>query len=86
VSEVAAAGRWVSEVFEPAVAAIPPELRGKRAAAEVFHEVLQHRSSLAEETKGDVDLATAISSYVETVLRPAPDERTAIVQNEAAAD
>jgi hypothetical protein len=86
VSEVAAAGRWLSEVFEPAVAAIPPELRGKRAAAEVFHELLEHRSSLEDEMDGNVDLGAAISSYVENVLRPAPDERTAIVQKEAAAE
>jgi hypothetical protein len=80
VSETAAAGRWLSEVFEPAVTAIPPELRGRRAAAEVFHELLEHRSALAAERDGDVDLQTAITSYIDTVLRPSPDERTAIVR------
>jgi Domain of unknown function (DUF4032) len=83
VSAVAAAGRWLSEVFEPAVAAIPAELRGKRAAAEVFHELLEHRSALVDAGDGNVDLPTAISSYVENVLAPAPDERTAIVRDES---
>jgi hypothetical protein len=82
VSEVAAAGRWLSEVFEPAVAAIPSELRGKRAAAEVFLELLEHRSALVEDGGGDVELQTAIASYVEHVLAPAPDERAAIVRDE----
>ena len=43
VSDAAAAGRWLSEVFEPAIAAVPAELRGRRAAAELFHELLEHR-------------------------------------------
>jgi Domain of unknown function (DUF4032)/Lipopolysaccharide kinase (Kdo/WaaP) family len=84
VSEAAAAGRWLSEVFEPAVAAIPPELRGKRAAAEVFHELLEHGSALAEQQgDGNVTLEAAIASYVDNVLRAAPDERAAIVRDEA---
>ena len=41
-------GLWLSEVFEPAIAAIPPELRGRRAAAEIFHELLEHRWFLSE--------------------------------------
>jgi hypothetical protein len=80
VSEAAAAGRWLSEIFEPAVAAIPPELHGKRAAAEIFHELLEHRSQLSD-GKRDVPLPEAIASYVENVLRAAPDERTAIVRD-----
>ena len=35
VPETVAVHRWLSEVFEPAVAAVPPELWGKRDAAEV---------------------------------------------------
>jgi hypothetical protein len=79
VSEAAAAGRWLSEVFEPAVAAIPAELHGKRAAAELFHELLDHRRVLSEEEGAEVPMASAIASYVD-VLRAAPDERTALVR------
>src|SRR4029077_2920534 len=43
ISDAAAAGRWLSEIFEPAIAALPPDLQGKRAAAEIFHELLEHR-------------------------------------------
>lgn len=75
VSEAAAAGRWLSEVFEPAIAAVPPELRGKRAAAELYHELLEHRWFLSERAGRDVGLAEATPAYVDQILRPAPDER-----------
>jgi Domain of unknown function (DUF4032)/Lipopolysaccharide kinase (Kdo/WaaP) family len=75
VSDTAAAGRWLSDVFEPAIAAVPPELRGRRAAAEIFHELLEHRWFLSERAGKDVGLAQTIPSYVEKVLRPAPDEK-----------
>jgi tRNA A-37 threonylcarbamoyl transferase component Bud32 len=75
ISEAAAAGRWLSEVFEPAIAAVPPELRGKRAAAELYHELLEHRWFLSERAGRDVGLARATASYVEQILRPAPDEK-----------
>jgi len=75
VSDAAAAGRWLSEVFEPAIAAVPAELRGRRAAAELFHELLEHRWFLSERARKDVGIDPAIADYVENVLRPAPDER-----------
>jgi hypothetical protein len=75
VSEAAAAGRWLSEVFEPAVAAVPGELRAKRAPAELFHELLEHRWFLSEQAGKDVGLDKTIPSYVEKVLRSAPDEK-----------
>jgi hypothetical protein len=80
VSEAAGAGRWLSEVFEPAVAAIPAELKGKRAAAELFHELLDHRWYLSERAGREVPMAEAVASYIDDVLRAAPDERTALLQ------
>ena len=67
--------QWLSEVFEPAVAVVPEELWGKREAAEVFHEILEHRWYLSEQEKKDVGILDAAESYVENVLRHAPDER-----------
>lgn len=75
VSDVAAAGRWVSEVFEPSIAAVPADLQGKRAPAEVFHELLEHRWFLSEQAGKDVGLDRTIPSYVEKVLRALPDEK-----------
>jgi tRNA A-37 threonylcarbamoyl transferase component Bud32 len=80
VSDTAAAGRWLSEVFEPSIAAIPAELRGRRAAAEIFHELLEHRWFLSEQAGKDVGLAETIPSYIEKVLRPAPDEKLPLAQ------
>lgn len=80
VSDTAAAGRWLSDVFEPSIAAIPPELRGRRAAAEIFHELLEHRWFLSEQAGKDVGLAETIPSYIEKVLRPAPDEKLPLAQ------
>jgi hypothetical protein len=80
VSDAALAGRWLSEVFEPTVAAIPVGLRGKRAAAELFHEVLEHRWFMSEQEGREVGLAEAIASYIEEVLPSAHDERTALLR------
>jgi hypothetical protein len=79
VSETATAGRWLSEVFEPAIAAIPPELHGKLAAAELFHELLEHRWFLSEREGKDVGMKAARQSYVDDVLRAAPEEKAALL-------
>jgi tRNA A-37 threonylcarbamoyl transferase component Bud32 len=79
ISDAAAAGRWLSEVFEPAIAAVPSELLGKREAAELFHELLEHRWFLSEEAGRDVGMTKAITSYVDDVLRPAADEKSPLV-------
>jgi hypothetical protein len=75
VSDTAAAGHWLAEVFEPAIAAVPSELRGRRDAAELFHELLEHRWFLSERAGRDVGMDRAIPSYIEQVLRPAADEK-----------
>ncbi len=80
VSDAAVAGRWLTEVFEPAVASVPGELRGKRAAAELYHELLDHRWHLSQVDGRDVPIDEAIASYLGTVLTELPDERTAIVR------
>jgi hypothetical protein len=78
VPETVAVHRWLSEVFEPSVAAIPAELWGKRDAAEVFHEVLEHRWFLSQQAGEDVGLMPAVDAYVDDVLRHAPDERAVL--------
>lgn len=76
VSETAAAGRWLADVFEPAIAAVPGELWPKRQAAELYHELLEHRWYLSEREGRDVGLDEATASYLDTVLRGLPDEKT----------
>ena len=78
LTDAAVAGRWVAEVFEPTIAAIPADLRAKRAAAEQFHEILEHRWFLSEQAGRDFGLDAAVRSYVDSVLRDAPDERVVL--------
>lgn len=75
VPESVAAYRWRADVFEPAVNAVPPELHGRRQAAELFHEILQHRWYMSEQQSTDAGLMAAVRSYIHDVLKDAPDER-----------
>jgi hypothetical protein len=81
MSDAAAAGRWLSEVFEPTIASVPPELQPKRAAAELFHEILEHRWFLSERAGNDVGMEAATTSYVHQVLRPAADEKVPLLDS-----
>jgi hypothetical protein len=73
VSEVVAANRWLEEVYDPVIAAIPDELRGRLPPAEVFSEVLEHRWYMSETAKRDVGTTAATHDYIEHVLPTAPD-------------
>jgi hypothetical protein len=63
--ESVAAFRWRAEIFEPVVAAMPPEALADHQAAEVFYEILEHRWRLSEREGSDVGLPAAVRSYVE---------------------
>jgi hypothetical protein len=84
VPETVAAYRWLTEVFEPTVAAIPDHLRGKLEPVEVFHEVLEHKWFQSEKVDLDVGIDEAVASYMRTVLPEAPDERLVIAEDEDA--
>ena len=81
ISDSALAGRWLNEVFEPAIASIPAELWGKREAAELYHELLEHRWYQSQRKGRDVGRDEALRSYVD-FLRSLPDERRAILTDE----
>ena len=72
VSETVAAHRWLEEVYDPVVAAIPAALRDRLAPPEVFHEVLEHRWYLSERAGHDVGTTAAARSYFDTVLPQVP--------------
>jgi hypothetical protein len=86
VSDAAVAGSWLTEIFEPTIAAVPAELWTKRAAAEVFHELLEHRWFLSEQANREISHAEAVPSYIENVLRAAPDERAVVIEPEPETD
>jgi Domain of unknown function (DUF4032)/Lipopolysaccharide kinase (Kdo/WaaP) family len=73
--EAVVAARWRGECFEPTVAAVPDELWGRLPAAEVFHQVLEHRWFLSERAGKDVGTPEAVRAYVESELPKKPAER-----------
>ncbi len=73
VSEVVAANRWLEEVYDPVIAAIPESLRGRLPPAEIFHEVLEHRWYMSEAAGRDVGTTAAARDYFEQVLPTAPE-------------
>jgi Domain of unknown function (DUF4032)/Lipopolysaccharide kinase (Kdo/WaaP) family len=73
VSEVVAANRWLEEVYDPVIAAIPQDLRGRLPPAEIFHEVLEHRWYMSEAASRDVGTTAAAKAYFEQVLPAAPE-------------
>jgi uncharacterized protein DUF4032/lipopolysaccharide kinase (Kdo/WaaP) family protein len=74
--ESVAAMRWLVEAFEPTVAEIPDDLRGKLEPVEVFHEIIQHKWFMSESAGRDVGVDEAMRSYLDSVLPTVPDERT----------
>jgi hypothetical protein len=78
VPDAVAAYRWLTRVYEPALARVPDDLRAKLHPAELFHEVLEHRWYLAEQRGRDVDTFEAVDDYVESELRTRTDEHTVL--------
>jgi hypothetical protein len=81
---------WLRDCYQPVVRAIPREMRGKLEAAEVFHEVLEHRWYLSQQAGEQVPLERAVQSYLGEVLVHKPDEAavlgSAVRPDQAAAD
>ena len=73
VPEAVAANRWLAEVYERVVDAIPEHLRNRLDAAEIFHEILEHRWYMSERAGRDVGTTAAARSYFERVLPQAPE-------------
>jgi hypothetical protein len=76
--ESVVASRWRQEVFEPTVAAVPEELWAALPAAELFHQVLEHRWFLSERARKDVGIEEAVRSYVASELPMRRPERVVL--------
>lgn len=68
------ANKWLTEIYEPIMAMIPPDARGKLEPAEVFHEILVHRWYLSERSGREVGIFDTARDYIATVLTTKPDE------------
>ncbi|MGH3734351.1 MAG: DUF4032 domain-containing protein [Micromonosporaceae bacterium] len=80
--EQAGAHRWLTQIFEPVVRAVPPELRGKLEPPEVFHQLLDHRWYLSEQASEDVGFTVALPSYLSSVLPQKPDEVAVLARDD----
>lgn len=69
------AHEWLTKVFEPTIAMIPREFRGKLASPQLFHEILEHRWFLSQGQGRDVPTQEAVDSYVDNYLRTRRDEK-----------
>jgi Domain of unknown function (DUF4032)/Lipopolysaccharide kinase (Kdo/WaaP) family len=86
LSESVAASRWRDEVFEPTIAAVPEDLWAALPAAEVFHQVLEHRWFLSERAGKDIGIDKAVESYIRSELPTLPAERVVLEASGAGAD
>jgi hypothetical protein len=74
VDEAVVAHQWLTECFQPVVTAVPPDLRGKRESAQIYHEVLDYRWYASQRENREVPLLEATHGYINDVLRRLPDE------------
>ncbi len=75
------AARWIAEVYEPMVAQVPEDLRGRLEPAELFHELLEHRYYLSEAAGYEVGNDTGLRSYLDSVLRFRPSEQALFLED-----
>ena len=64
--------RWLDQRFEPTIAAIPSPLIGKLQAAEIYHQLLEHRWYESERQQRDVSLDEAWPRTSPTCWRRLP--------------
>ncbi len=68
------AHRWLTEVFEPVTRMAPPDRRSPVEAAEIFHEILEHRWYLSEQAGEEVDTFEVARDYFRKELKVEPLE------------
>lgn len=83
MAENVVAVRWLDDRFEPLIAQVPVSLFEKLEAAEIYHQLLEHRWYLSESRGADVGLEEALQSYIIDVLVDAPDELNTTIETPA---
>jgi hypothetical protein len=75
IPRAVATARWLAEVYQPTIDAIPKDLRSHLEPAEIFHQLLEHRYLMAEQRGGEVRTSEALEDYLSSVLVSTPAER-----------
>lgn len=68
------AHHWLTQIYEPIVRMAPPDMRSPLAAAEVFHEILEHRWYLSEQSGHEIEIFDAARDYYRNQLKVEPAE------------
>ncbi len=74
--EALVAYRWLTERYEPTIAAVPDDLDHRLEPAELYHQILEHAWFLSERAGEDVGLPMATRSFVSEVLPTLPATET----------
>ncbi len=74
LAENVVAVRWLDDRFERLMLKIPAQLFDKLEAAEIYHQLLEHRWFLSEDGRDHITLDAALDSYIIDVLATAPNE------------
>jgi len=82
ITDHIAAMRWMAEVFQPTIDAIPSAERRKLEPAELFHQILEHRWFMSERAGVEILTAVAAYDYVRTVLEHLPDEQQVLLRRD----
>jgi hypothetical protein len=69
------ANRWLTQIYDPIMAIVPPEARGKLEPAEIFHEILVHRWYLSERAGHEIGILDTARDYIDNHLMAKPEER-----------
>ncbi len=86
IPRAVATARWLAEVYQPVIDAIPADMRSHLEPAEVFHQLLEHRYLMAERRGGEVTNEEALDDYLTGVLPATPKERQLRLVGDAPAD
>ncbi len=68
------AHKWLTEIFEPIMRMAPLDRRSAVDAAEIFHEILEHRWYLSEQAGYEVETFEAARDYFRNELKLEPLE------------
>ncbi len=86
IPRAVATARWLADVYQPVVDAIPADMRSHLEPPELFHQLLEHRYLMAERRGGEVRTTDALADYLAGVLPTAPEERQLRFDGEPPAD
>ena len=77
------AHRWLTEIYEPIKSMAPTDRRSPVDAAEIFHEILEHRWYLSEQAGHEIDIFETARDYFQGHLHDAPGSLTSIAASAA---